>query len=199
MTTINLHFSHTGNRRAATRVLIGALACFGIAATTVASAAMYKWVDEDGVLHYSSAVPEKFKAEVKRLDAKALDVSRARTLPNARKPVATPVAADLTGKVEALERQVEEEHKARLAADEQNRITQAAYAQALADQQAVRTVAYQPTIPVLTSGMVLSATHHRNFADECARDASGQCAHREHAEHHHELQQGSVGVIRRQQ
>ena len=199
MTAIYLRTSQTGNRQTRVRLLIGSLVFLAFAGSTSALAAMYKWTDNDGVLHYSSVAPEKSTFDVKRLDSKALDVSRARTPANYRKTVEPVVAPDLNSKVEALERQVEQERQARVAADQQNMATQAAYAQALVEQQSARNVAYQQTIPVLTSGMILSAPHHWNHHDECGAGSTGDCRRDDHRSQQHELQQGSAGIISRRQ
>lgn len=161
------------------RMLALPLTCLVLAATTPAFGQVYKWADENGVTHYSSAPPGKTKATFKRMDSEALAVSQAKT-PKQEAPLPPKEQAvqDLNSKVDALEHQIDAEHQARQAADAQNLATQAAYAQALADQQvqAARNVGYVSTIPAtipVVSGVLLVPPSQRMHHDSCRSMGAG--------------------------
>lgn len=149
------------------------LACLVFAATTPALGEVYKWADENGVTHYSSAPPEKPKAKFRRIDSKALMVSQANNPePDATRLPQQQAAKDLISKVDALERQVDAERQARQAADAQNLATQAFYAQRLAEQQSSRNIALVPTIPTV-SGVFFAPPFHRFHTHPCRSMTAG--------------------------
>ena len=153
------------------------LACFVFAATPPALADVYKWVDAGGVVHYSSVPPEKTKAKVKRIDAKDLKISQAKTSEHdAIQRPQLQAAQDLIDKVDELQRRIDTEHQARQAADAQNIATQAAYTQALA-AQAARNAAYVPTIPTVSGVVFLPAQRwpHDHFGHSMAAGATTNC------------------------
>lgn len=155
------------------RMLMLPLACLAFAATTPALGEVYKWADENGVTHYSSAPPEKPQAKFKRIDSKALMVSQANNPePDAAQLPQQQAAKDLISKVDALERQVDAERQARQAADAQNMATQAAYAQRLAEQQNSRNIALVPTIPTV-SGVFFLPPFHRFHTHPCRSMTAG--------------------------
>ena len=149
------------------------LVCLVFAATTPALGEVYKWADENGVMHYSSAPPEKPKAKYRRIDSKALMVSQANNPePDAVQLPQQQAAKDLISKVVALERQVDAERQARQAADAQNLATQAFYAQRLAEQQSSRNIALVPTIPTV-SGVFFAPPFHRFHTHPCRSMTAG--------------------------
>jgi hypothetical protein len=161
-------------------VCLALLAMGGLAATVSARAELYKWADDQGVTHYSSVAPDTPKAKVKRIDNKDLAVAQA-TAPvrDTESKVETPPIQALATKVDELQRQVDAEHQARVTADAQNAATQAAYAQALASQQAAR-AAYVPTIPTV-SGVIFLPEPRRHLDDPCRFSAAAMgCSHAEH-------------------
>jgi hypothetical protein len=143
------------------RKLMLALAGITVAASVPAFAQVYKWTDEDGVLHYSSAPPEKSRAGVQRIDSKSLEVSRGKTLPP--DPNNPPAVQELASKVSSLERQLDRERQANQA----SMATQATYAQALANQQAARSVEYYPTIPVVSGVWLASPPYQNRYPNHC--------------------------------
>lgn len=153
------------SHRATARTMLPLLAGLAFAVTTSARGEVYKWTDENDVVHYSSAPPQKNKAKFKRIDSKDLLVSQAKSPQHAAlPPPAEQATQDLNDKVDALQHQVEAERQARQTADAQNQATQAAYAQALANQQAV--AGYVPTIPSV-SGILFVPPPHRIHDGSC--------------------------------
>lgn len=166
--------------RVVVRMVLLPLAFIALTAATPAFAQVFKWADENGVTHYSSALPEKAKAKFKRMDSNALAVTQGKTPePNGIQHLEEQAAQDLTGKIDALEHQVDAERQARQAADAQNLATQAAYAQALADQQAARDTGYIQTIPTV-SGLLLVPTFHRRHTDHCRAGLMTNCFQPQH-------------------
>ena len=179
------------------RRLLLPLACFVFAATPLALADVYKWVDAGGVVHYSSVPPGKTKAKVKRIEGKDLKISQAKTSEHdaIRRPQVQ-AAQELIDKVDELQRRIDTEHQARQAADAQNVATQAAYAQALAAQQAARNAAYIPTIPTVSGVVFLPAQRwdHDHHGHSVAAGAMTNCAPSDVNHDHHGFDHAQPGV-----
>ena len=165
--------------RVGVRMAMLPLASIALAAATPAFAQVFKWADENGVMHYSSAPPEKAKLKFKQMDSKALAVTQGKNPERGATRNPEEQAQDLTGRIDALERQVDAERQARQAADVQNLATQTAYAQALADQQAARDMGYIQTIPTV-SGILLVPPFHRSHADNCRAGLMTNCFQSRH-------------------
>lgn len=114
-----------------------ALLMVGVCATFAAAPAwaqIYKWVDDRGVVNYSSQPPADRKA--KELDTSAITVSVYESeKPGHRAAAARSEVASLSDKIDRLELQLEAERQARqYAASADARASQAAYDQCVAQR-----------------------------------------------------------------
>ena len=112
-------------------LMVGVCSTF---AAPQARAQIYKWVDDSGVVNYSSQPPANHKA--KGLDTSAITVSVYEAPKPGQGAAATKSeVASLGNKIESLERQLEAERQARrYAADADARALQAAYDQCVAQR-----------------------------------------------------------------
>ena len=146
-----IDFPRVSHRHIVSNILSLLIACL-VLAVTPAQGQIYKWDDENGVTHYSTTQPVKLNANIKRLDARFLEVSRAKTLkPAVGQLPEDKVVRNLSDKLEALQIQVDAERQARQVAEVQNVVAQAAYAHALQQQQASHNVPNNQTVPSMSS------------------------------------------------
>jgi hypothetical protein len=139
---------------------------------------IYKWIDESGVIHYSGTPPAKSsKTILKRLSSDDLSVPQAKAPKSEVHSSASEVQAieNLNSRATELKGQLDTEHQAGQATEAQKQATQAAYAQAIADQQSARNVSYFPAV----SSVVLfpsnqGRTHSR--PDNCVSMAGTSCS-----------------------
>src|SRR5438045_7207998 len=109
--------SHSLSHAICPRMLALPLVCCVLVAATAAHGEVYKWVDDSGVMHYTSAPPEKSIKAFKRMDRVALSVPEARVPKSVSPPAPQPAVQDFSSKVDSLERHVTTERQARLAAE----------------------------------------------------------------------------------
>ncbi len=129
-----------------------------VLAAAPACAEVYKWIDENGVTHYSDQAPAN--------SAKKLDVVKERLSLYTPSPYSVPVSYTtgdpaLQNRVDSLERQLRAERQARdyfAAADA--RISMAAYQQCLADRR-VDCDTYSGYYPPYAAPIVVAPTRHR--------------------------------------
>ena len=162
---------HRASHHIGVQMLVLPFTCLALVASSCAWGQVYKWADEDGVTHYSSAPPGKDKTKFKRLDKEALAVPEAK-VPKREVPKEL-VARDLNSKVDTLQQQVVAERQARQAAEAQNQATQAAYAQALIEQQNAHNVSYVPTIPTVSGVLLLPSPQRNHFDNGCRSMGAG--------------------------
>ena len=55
-----------------------ALLLFGLLSLATYAADVFRWVDENGKIHYGDSVPERYKQKAKKLDSEGAEVTGAR-------------------------------------------------------------------------------------------------------------------------
>jgi len=133
-------------------------------AAAPAWAQVYKWVDDKGVVNYSSRPPAGRKSTV--LDPNSVSVStytpdESLTLPSRAKPSATERA--LAERVASLERRLEAERYSRqLLADAQTRALDVRFEQCLRDRRIdCEHAGFEPYYAPYWTTLVVSPPHHR--------------------------------------
>jgi hypothetical protein len=148
------------------RLFRSAAAAIALVAAVPAWAQIYKWVDEKGVVNYSSRPPAGRKSTV--LDPNSVSVStytpdESLTQASRAKPSATERA--LAERVASLERRLEAERYSRqLLADAQTRAMDARFEQCLRDRRVdCEYAGFEPYYAPYWTTVVVSPRHHRHF------------------------------------
>jgi hypothetical protein len=148
------------------RVLGSAVAVVALVVPASAWAQIYKWVDDKGVVNYSSRPPTGRKSAV--LDPNSVSVStytpdESLTRVSRAKPSAIEKA--LAERVASLERRLEAERYSRqLLADAQMRALDARYEQCLRDRRVdCEYAGLEPYYAPYWTTVVVSPAHHRHF------------------------------------
>jgi hypothetical protein len=148
------------------RLFRSAVAAIALVVAVPAWAQIYKWVDEKGVVNYSSRPPAGRKSTV--LDPNSVSVStytpdESLTQASKAKPSATERA--LAERVAGLERRLEAERYSRqLQADAQTRALDARFEQCLRDRYVdCEYAGFEPYYAPYWTTVVVSPRHHRHF------------------------------------
>lgn len=142
-------------------LMVGVCSTF---AATQAWAQIYKWVDDGGVVNYSSQLPANRKA--KELDPSAITVSVYEAPKPGQGAAATrSEVASLGNKIDGLERQLEAERQARqYATDADARALQAAYDQCVAQRGVDCNGIYNSFYPYWSTAVFVPRFHRFHVA-----------------------------------
>ncbi|MGC2519670.1 MAG: DUF4124 domain-containing protein [Burkholderiales bacterium] len=138
-----------------------AVALAALVAAAPAWAQIYKWVDDHGVVNYSSRPPLDRKASELDLSAATVSVYEAEKPDRRTAAVARSEVASLSDKIERLQRELEAERRARQYAAADTRSSDANYDQCVAERRVDCNGIYNGSYPY--GPIVLLAPRPRRF------------------------------------